>query len=108
MDAFKDIEEKELNLIMGDTSFQKDLLVKDYYLTLILYLIKDIEGIYFKGGTALQKTLLDYSRLSEDIDLTLTRDLLSLRKEMITAIKGSGIFGSIHKDKDVTGFVRLI
>ena len=45
---------------------------KDYYLTLILYLIKDVNGIYFKGGTALNKIFLNHARLSEDIDFTLT------------------------------------
>ena len=74
MDELKTISEIEFNDIVARTGFNKDKLKKDYYLTLILYLIKDVKGIYFKGGTALNKIFLNHARLSEDIDFSLTRN----------------------------------
>ena len=104
----KELSINELKLVLAEKKFQEDLLVKDYYLTVILYLIKDLKGVYFKGGTALQKTILEYSRLSEDIDFTINRDLESVKKEIIAIIDESKLFGKITKDKDVDGFTRLI
>ncbi|MBU1030472.1 MAG: nucleotidyl transferase AbiEii/AbiGii toxin family protein [Nanoarchaeota archaeon] len=104
----KELSINELKLVLAEKKFQEDLLVKDYYLTDILYLIKDLKGVYFKGGTALQKTILEYSRLSEDIDFTIDRDLESVKKEIIAIIDESKLFGKITKDKDVDGFVRLV
>jgi len=49
---------KELDSISAKTGFKKELIIKDYYITILLYLLKDIKGIYFKGGTALNKTIL--------------------------------------------------
>ncbi|MEA3515285.1 MAG: nucleotidyl transferase AbiEii/AbiGii toxin family protein [Nanoarchaeota archaeon] len=108
MVEIKDITERELNLIAGENGFQRDLIVKDFYITVILYLLKDISGVFFKGGTALQKTFLDYARISEDIDFTLERELNSIKKEIISILNNSTIFGKISKDKDVTMFTRLI
>ncbi len=104
----KNLSLDELKLIIVDKKFQEDLLVKDYYLTIMLFLMKDIKGLYFKGGTALQKSLIYYSRLSVDIDFTLDKTLKSVRKEIETVINESKLFGNITKDKDVDKFVRLI
>lgn len=68
----------------------------------------DVKGIYFKGGTALHKIFLNYSRLSEDIDLTITRDLEKVRDEITKRLKEAGIFTNITKDKHVEGFIRLV
>jgi len=108
MDIEKNLTEEELKLILAEKRFQKDLLVKDYYLTILLYLLKDVKEIYFKGGTALQKTVLDYSRLSEDIDFTIETNLVVVRGKMISVINKSDLFGEISFGKDVNGFVRLI
>ena len=108
MDELKNIEKDKLDLIIAEKGFSPVLFIKDYYLTVILYLIKDIKGIYFKGGTALQKTILDYSRLSEDIDFTIDRNLEDVKKEIMKNIDESKLFGEITKDKDVTEFTRLI
>jgi predicted nucleotidyltransferase component of viral defense system len=51
----KSLNEDELNIILAEKRFKKQLLVKDYYITILLYLMKDIKELYFKGGTALQK-----------------------------------------------------
>ncbi|MBT3407143.1 nucleotidyl transferase AbiEii/AbiGii toxin family protein, partial [Candidatus Woesearchaeota archaeon] len=71
MDQIKELKENEFEQIIVEKGFNRSLLIKDYYLTIILYLIKDIKGLYFKGGTALQKTLLGYTRISEDIDFSI-------------------------------------
>ena len=88
MDEIKRISGLEFSDINSKLTFQRKLLTKDYFVTLILYLIRDIEGIYFKGGTALQKIFLNHSRLSEDIDFTLTRDIAEVKKEIFKIIRG--------------------
>ena len=104
----KQITNIQINEIIAKTGFDYDLLVKDYYITILLYLIKDIKGIYFKGGTALQLTLLNHARISEDIDFTLVRPLKDVRKEIGKSVKESKTFGEVSQDKDVDKFVRLI
>ncbi|MCF7871449.1 nucleotidyl transferase AbiEii/AbiGii toxin family protein [Candidatus Woesearchaeota archaeon] len=104
----KEIRKDELLEIIAKTGFDYDLLVKDYYITILLYLMKDISGIYFKGGTALQLTLLDHARISEDIDFTLERPLKEVRTEVEKIIAESKLFGTITQDKDVDKFVRLV
>jgi uncharacterized protein len=104
----KAINKKVISDIVARTSFNEELLVKDYYITLLLFLLKDVEGIYFKGGTALNKTILNYARISEDIDYTLDLPLSKVREKIESIINESGIFGKVTQDKDVDKFVRLI
>lgn len=59
LSTIKELLEDEFNQIVVEIGFNRDLLVKDYYITIMLYLLKDVNGIIFKGGTALQKTFLD-------------------------------------------------
>lgn len=108
MDKLQKITEERIFEIVADTGFKFDLLLKDYYVTVLLFLLKEVEGAYFKGGTALQKILLKYSRISEDIDYTITRPLAEVRKEIEGKVRASGIFGEVTRDKDVDGFVRLV
>ncbi len=108
MAQFTKLSEKQFSAIAGETGFQKTLIVKDYYITLILYLIKDVKGIYFKGGTALQKIFLNYARLSEDIDLSLTKNVRDVKKEITELLMSSKLFTQITQDKDVDGFIRLV
>ena len=108
MDQIKELKENEFEQIIVEKGFNRSLLIKDYYLTIILYLIKDIKGLYFKGGTALQKTLLGYTRISEDIDFSINRSLNEVKKEIKKTINDSKIFENITKDKDIDGFTRLI
>lgn len=62
-----------LNSVSEKTGIRLDVLEKDYYLTLLL---EELAGkqenvpAYFKGGTALYKTIGSMKRFSEDIDLT--------------------------------------
>ena len=108
MVEIKKLVRQEFEIIAGEHKFQQKLLAKDYYITILLYLLMHINGIYFKGGTALNKTILKHSRISEDIDFTLNSPLLETRKEIINAINSSGMFGRITQDKDVDKFVRMI
>lgn len=108
MDEIKAITEDLINNLSGETGFNTKTLLKDYYLTVILFLINGVNGIYFKGGTALQKTFLDYSRMSEDIDFTLTKDVKIAIKEIEKILEESKLFSRITKDKDVEGFTRLV
>jgi SHS2 domain-containing protein/predicted nucleotidyltransferase component of viral defense system len=108
MDEIKIISEEKLTEIAAQVGFDPRLITKDYYITIILYLIKDVKGIYFKGGTALQKILLNHSRLSEDIDFTVTRDVTQVRNETITTLKQSKLFPKITLDRNHEHFVRII
>lgn len=108
MDEIQAISKKELQDIAGKTGFNQTFIVKDYYITIILYLLKDVDGLYFKGGTALQKILLNYSRLSEDVDYTVTKDINLIKEKIEKIIKESGFFIKITKDKHVHDFLRLI
>ena len=86
MDEIKTIRKQDFETIIIDKGFEEQLIVKDYYITILLYLLRDIKGIYFKGGTALNKTILEHSRISEDIDFTIDRPLPQIRKEISDAI----------------------
>jgi uncharacterized protein len=104
----KEITQEQLQDVAGTTGFNQTLITKDYYVTLVVYLLRDIDGIYFKGGTALQKIFLNYSRLSEDADYTITKDVNNLQREIEKIIKESGYFENITKDKHVRDFIRLV
>jgi len=108
MDEIKRISVIDFNGIVSKHSFQRALLLKDYYLTLILYFIKDVEGIYFKGGTALNKILLDHPRLSEDIDFTLTRNEKEIRDEIVKILNKLDFVKEHKEGKRVEGFIRII
>lgn len=108
MVEIKKLTNDEFSDLASKLPFNSIVLTKDYYVTAILYLIKDIEGIYLKGGTALQKIFLSYSRLSEDADFTLTEDVEEVREEIISILEKSKLFEKITKDKDVKGFTRLV
>src|SRR3989344_6836875 len=108
MVEIKRIPAIEFEDILARTKFNHSKLTKDYFLTLILYLIKDVEGIYFKGGTALNKIFLNHARLSEDIDFTLTKNVSQVKKEIISIIEKSGLSDKITEDKNVDGFLRVV
>lgn len=63
-----------INSIHDRTGYRTDVLEKDYYVVLILEELanKQLDGLpaYFKGGTALYKSLKTTNRFSEDIDLS--------------------------------------
>lgn len=102
-----DITLSELKIISDKEGFNINLIEKDYLITYLLYLLKDINNIYFKGGTAINKILLKHARLSEDVDFTLTDSILKVEKEIKDKLKGT-IFRKISHDKKVDKFVRLV
>jgi len=108
MDEIKAITEAEFNDIIARTRFSREKLRKDYYLTLILYLIRNVEGIYFKGGTALNKILLNHARLSEDLDFSLTRNEKEVKEEISKILIGSNFIKEVTEGKNVDGFIRMI
>lgn len=97
----------ELKDISARTGFNLLFLTKDYYVTLILSLLSGLDGIYFKGGTALQKVFLAHRRLSEDIDFTVTADLGRVRAAIEGRLAAAGLFGSMTEGRHVQGFLRL-
>lgn len=97
----------DLKIISDQQGFNLQILEKDYLVTYLLYLIKDIKGIHFKGGTAINKILLDHQRLSEDLDFSLTRNVTEVEKGIKAVLKGT-IFDKITHGKKVYGFTRLI
>lgn len=70
----KDTFESMLNDLEERTGYRAAVLEKDYYVVLMLKELagKQAEGLpaYFKGGTALYKSLKNAKRFSEDIDLS--------------------------------------
>lgn len=108
MDEIKKLTNDGFRDIASKLPFNNIVLAKDYYITAILYLIKDVEEMYFKGGTALQKILLNYSRLSEDADFTITEDIGKIKGKITGILEKSKLFEKITKDKDVGGFTRLV
>ncbi len=102
------LTEKQFNDIASQFRFRPETLGKDYYLTLILLLIKDVEGIYFKGGTALNKIFLHHARLSEDIDFTVTREVKQIQSEIMKILEESGFFTRITEDRNLEGFLRIV
>lgn len=97
----------ELKILANEQGFDIVLFEKDYLLTYLLYLIKDVRRIYFKGGTALNKIFLNHERLSEDLDFTITEKLTIVENDIKNKLRGT-IFTKISHDKRVDKFVRLI
>ncbi len=101
------MELDELKIIAGREKFNIEITEKDYLVTYLLYLLKDVKGIHFKGGTAINKILLGHQRLSEDLDFTVAGNLEDIEKEIKTKLKAT-IFNKVTHDKRVEGFTRLI
>ena len=93
----------------------EDIVEKDYYVTLILKKLSNIEyPVVFKGGTSLSKAFHVIDRFSEDIDITFTEHLgESKRKKLkynilkpIADELGLEIrnFSSIESDKNLNHY----
>ena len=108
MDEIKSVTEERLYEIAIEKDFSRELIAKDYVLTIILFLLKNVEGIYFKGGTALHKVFLHHARISEDIDFTLTRNIKEVDIEIARILEDSGRFSTITHDKNVDDFLRVV
>ena len=102
------ISENKLRSIAGERGLNQIYLEKDYFLTLILYLLKDVDGLYFKGGTALNKIFLNHARLSEDLDFSCNRGIATIRETILKTITESKLFYKHEFDKNTETFFRLI
>ena len=61
-----------------------EIIEKDYYVTMILRLLAaDQPSVVFKGGTSLSKCYKVIKRFSEDIDITIDKDLTWGQKKKI-------------------------
>jgi predicted nucleotidyltransferase component of viral defense system len=64
------------------TGFQPRLIEKDYFCSVVLQYLAEANGsLIFKGGTCLAKVLVDFYRLSEDLDFVIPMDVGSTRAE---------------------------
>jgi len=71
-EADPDIFREALSYSEAAMGFTASLIEKDYYCSLILHHIFDLETpLVFKGGTCLSKVYADFYRLSEDLDLVI-------------------------------------
>ncbi|MXZ70806.1 MAG: nucleotidyl transferase AbiEii/AbiGii toxin family protein [Acidobacteria bacterium] len=72
-----------LRFTAATTGFGERLVEKDYYCSLILADLRTLGRTVpvFKGGTCLSKVHADYSRLSEDLDFTISMVTSSARGE---------------------------
>lgn len=79
---------KILERTAAQTGFPLRLLEKDYYITLVLSEINELNSdLVFKGGTCLNKIYYTYYRLSEDLDFTLKLPTHPTRKTRSNAMK---------------------
>ena len=65
-----------IDLAYEQTGVMVQAIEKDYYVTMILKLLAQVEpGCVFKGGTSLSKCHHVIDRFSEDIDITFSNTL---------------------------------
>ena len=108
MDEIKPITENRLRFLAADKKFGLYYLEKDYYLTALLYFLKDVPSFCFKGGTALNKIFLNHKRLSEDLDFTCTGSLEKTKQAILETVEGHKEFFTGTKfDKQTPNFFRL-
>ncbi len=108
MEDVKIISENELRYLSGLKGFNLIYLEKDYFLTLLLYLLKDTKGLCFKGGTALNKIFLNQARLSEDLDFTCQGNIESAKDEILRILKeNKDIFPSHSFENQTRNYFRL-
>lgn len=71
---------------------------KDYYVTMILKLLAQVEpGCVFKGGTSLSKCYHVIDRFSEDIDITFSNTLTQGQRKKLK----NDIIANISKELDL-------
>jgi len=85
------------------TGIRTDVLEKDYFITLLLKELSDLQSTlpaYFKGGTALYKALGSIRRFSEDIDLTVCIDGCSNSQAKRRLEKAANSYKSLPRTAD--------
>src|SRR3989339_457514 len=108
MAGIQRITEAKLRQLSGEKGFNIAYLEKDYFLTALLFFMKDLEGLYFKGGTALNKIVFNHTRLSEDLDFTCTVKPSDIKKKVEeVANENPDFFVKVGADKQTEKFTRL-
>lgn len=73
-----------INAVANHIGLQAQIIEKDYYVTLMLrFISKNLPFIVFKGGTSLSKCHRVINRFSEDIDLTIDRNITQGQKRSV-------------------------
>lgn len=107
MVGIKMISENKLRYLSGLKGFNLIYLEKDYFLTLLLYFLKDVEGICFKGGTALNKIFLNHTRLSEDLDFACRKPISNIKDQIVSILKNNKeIFPRYNFENETASFFR--
>lgn len=79
-ELFRDV----ILLVSERTEVSEDIVEKDYYVTMILKKLSEIDyPVVFKGGTSLSKAFHVIDRFSEDIDITFTEHLGEARRKKL-------------------------
>ncbi|MBI5253606.1 MAG: nucleotidyl transferase AbiEii/AbiGii toxin family protein, partial [Euryarchaeota archaeon] len=108
MVKIKIISENKLKYLAGEKGFNLIYLEKDYFLTLLLCFLSNIKGIYFKGGTALNKIFLNHTRLSEDLDFSCKGGMSHIKDQIIKVLEDNkNIFPRYVFDNNTSDFFRL-
>lgn len=79
-ELFRDV----ILLVSERSEVSEDIVEKDYYVTMILKKLSEIDyPVVFKGGTSLSKAFHVIDRFSEDIDITFTEHLGEARRKKL-------------------------
>jgi len=101
------ISENRLRYLAGLKGFNLIYLEKDYFLTVLLYLLRGTEGMVFKGGTALNKIFLNHKRLSEDLDFA-CRDVSGVKAEVVKILESNReFFPRWRLENETSRFFRM-
>jgi len=102
------ISKAKLQNIAAEKGFNLIYLEKDYFLTVLLYFLRDIQGLYFKGGTALNKIIFNHTRLSEDLDFTCTAKISEVKEKIQKIVKENpAFFTGVGAGRENEKFVRI-
>ncbi len=102
------ISEARLRNIASEKGRNLLYMEKDYFLTVLLYCMRGLDGMYLKGGTALNKVFFDHLRLSEDLDFTVEREIGEIRKQVEGIVDSEKAhFQKVESGRQGRDFARL-
>jgi predicted nucleotidyltransferase component of viral defense system len=108
MAGIKVISENRLRYISGLKGLNLIYLEKDYFLTVLLYLLKDVDKICFKGGTALNKIFLKHTRLSEDLDFACKCNISHVKDMVVGVLENNkDVFSGYNFENQTDSFFRI-
>ena len=80
------LAETELRAVATKFGVADDQVRRDHLISHVLAAIQFVPGVVFYGGTALTRTVLPDLRLSEDVDLLVSRSRREVARELSDAI----------------------